>query len=85
MMSGGFLMMSLGLIAMLLVVVVPIALIVVLVWAFTRNTNPSFQRPLTPATAVGVSRFCAHCGAALQNGWSHCPQCGAPVQPGVDR
>lgn len=26
-----------------------------------------------------AKRFCSHCGAGLQEDWTHCPQCGAPV------
>ena len=26
-----------------------------------------------------AKRFCSHCGAGLQENWTHCPQCGAPV------
>lgn len=26
-----------------------------------------------------AKRFCSHCGAGLEEGWTHCPQCGAPV------
>ena len=26
------------------------------------------------------ARYCVHCGAGLQTGWTHCPQCGTPVQ-----
>ncbi len=26
------------------------------------------------------SRFCSHCGAGLESDWTHCPQCGAPIQ-----
>ena len=85
MMSGGFFMMGVGLIAMLLVVVIPVALVAVLVWAFTRTNNPSVQLPVTPAPASPGGRFCSHCGAALQSDWSHCPQCGATIQPGVDQ
>ncbi len=37
----------------------------------TNNPNPGENQP---------TRYCVHCGAGLQPGWSHCPQCGAPIQ-----
>jgi len=41
------------------------------------TSNPIDQ----PGQAVFAStRYCAHCGAGLQADWTHCPQCGAPVQ-----
>ena len=93
MMSGGMFMFGFGLIAMLLVIGLPVALIVVLIWALTRRGNSSApvlapvhqKRPvLAPALSpVNQSttqvRACAHCGTALQADWSHCPQCGAQV------
>jgi len=27
-----------------------------------------------------AKRSCSHCGAGLQEGWTHCPQCGAPIE-----
>jgi len=29
-----------------------------------------------------VKRVCSHCGAGLQEDWTHCPQCGAPIESG---
>jgi len=79
MMFGGLLMMSFGLIALVLVIAIPIVLITVLVWAVTKRG----QTPPVPVPAgLGnhpFQRACSHCGAALQTGWTHCPQCGAPV------
>ena len=79
MMYGSFFMPGLMGIAMLLVIGLPVALIVVLIWAVSRRANsiaPAFlniQQKTTPA------HFCSHCGTALQPGWSNCPQCGAQV------
>lgn len=42
------------------------------------NINqPSEKREQVPS--LDVKRFCSHCGAGLPEGWTHCPQCGAPV------
>jgi hypothetical protein len=30
-------------------------------------------------TGPDTKRFCSHCGAGLQEDWTHCPQCGAPA------
>lgn len=30
-------------------------------------------------TDPDAKRFCSHCGAGLQEDWTHCPQCGAPI------
>jgi predicted amidophosphoribosyltransferase len=54
-------------------------LIVVLIWALTRHGNSSAAMPAPVLQSTANSRSCSHCGAALQAGWSHCPQCGAPV------
>ncbi len=85
MMSGGLFMMGFGLIAMLLVVAIPIILIGVLVWALTRHPSPVVPTPNAPVTAGIPGNFCSHCGAGLQSGWSHCPQCGAPIGAGVNK
>ncbi len=79
MMSAGFFMMGFGLIAMLLVVILPIVLIGGLVWAFSGRSNPLRQEPAAPGTPVPTGRVCSHCGAGLQNGWTYCARCGAPV------
>ncbi len=79
MMTGGTFMLGFGLIAMLLVIGLPVAVIAALVWALTRTGNPS--RPATAgASAAGsTQKACSHCDTPLQSGWSHCPQCGAPI------
>ena len=79
MMNGGFFMMGFGLLAMLLVVILPIVLIGVLVWALTQKNNPANPTPLATYPTATTGRFCANCGTPLQTGWSHCPQCGAPA------
>ena len=83
MMSGGIFMMGFGLIVLFLLVAIPVVLIGVLVWAFTRNPNPAIRQPMVPFIGPAAGRFCSHCGAGLQDGWSHCPQCGAPVGSGA--
>jgi len=82
MMSGGIFMMGFGLIALLLVVTLPIVLIAVLIWASTRNERPLSQAPAIPYMPTVGGRACSHCGATLQTGWSHCPQCGTPIEKG---
>ena len=79
MMFGGMFMMLFGLLALLLVMAVPAALIGVLAWALTRNGNtPKVVTTLVP-TQVTAQKACTNCGAALQPGWKACAQCGAPV------
>jgi uncharacterized membrane protein len=83
-----------GLLILLLVIGLPILLVVMLfiggsgilqrmthpasVQQTTQNAYPSATRLSKPAEAP--SRYCAHCGAGLQSNWTHCPQCGAPIQ-----
>ncbi len=39
------------------------------------------QAPQQAASPAGpFAHTCSHCGAGLQPDWTHCPQCGAPVQ-----
>jgi zinc-ribbon domain len=79
MMFGSVFMLGFGLIAMLLFIGLPVALIVVLIWALTRAGNfsaPAFTHVNQSAASV---RTCPHCGTALKADWSHCPQCGAQV------
>jgi hypothetical protein len=79
MMFGGMSMMFFGLLALLLVITVAAALIGVLVWALTRNGNtPKVVNTSVPAQMTS-QKACTNCGAALQPGWKHCAQCGAPV------
>ena len=94
MMFGGGLMMVMGLLVMLLVFGLPVLLIVVLAGGLTgflqkqNRLSDGVQRPLPVAsnpavqpekTATSAPRYCVHCGAGLQADWTHCPQCGAPV------
>jgi hypothetical protein len=94
MMLGGGLMLGLGLLVMLLLIGIPILLVIVLLGGTTgllRNQNHPvtvWQNPLPvlnnpviqpgqPATPS--ARYCSHCGAGMQADWTHCPQCGAPI------
>ncbi len=79
MMFGSVFMLGFGLIAMLLVVGLPVALIVALIWALTRRGNYSAPVPASVRQSIATARTCSHCGTALQADWSHCPQCGAQV------
>lgn len=76
MMFGGLFMMIFGALVVILVFGGSAALIAGLIWVFIRNRNAATPAPVpfSPASAA-----CSHCGAALQPGWSHCPQCGAAV------
>ncbi len=95
MMLGGGLMMGLGLLFLLLIIAIPVMFVIVLAggsigFLQKRNTSPTvYQTPISSTSApvtqsaqagASPSRYCAHCGAGLQPDWSHCPQCGAPVQ-----
>jgi hypothetical protein len=61
-------------IMMVLLLGLPVALVVALIWALTKRPgSPVSVSSQTPA------RACSHCGAGVQTGWTHCPQCGAPV------
>ena len=86
MMVGGGLMILFGLLFMLLVIGLPILLIVAAVagvWGLSTRrsglaaSSPGYDRPVVPTAPF--TRFCSHCGQGLQAGWTHCPQCGAPV------
>jgi uncharacterized OB-fold protein len=79
MMSGGVYMLGFGLIAMVLVVAVPVALISLLIWVLTQRNNSPVAMPVSVHSGSPYARSCSHCGAALQPGWNHCAQCGAPV------
>jgi len=81
-----------GLIVLLLLIAIPVLFIWLIVGGsglIRRTTQtasgPQVAQPVdTPAPqqnnpAKSISRQCANCGAGLQVGWSHCPQCGAPV------
>jgi hypothetical protein len=79
MMFGSTFMLGFGLLAMVLVIGLPIALIVLLVWALTRKGNSSAPAFLNIPQKNGPAHFCSNCGTTLQPGWSNCPQCGAQV------
>jgi hypothetical protein len=83
-----------GWLIMLLLLVLAIVLIVLLVgvaagwfkdWnkstLLGQNQPPMSSPPMnyTPI-APQADRYCSHCGAGLQSDWTHCPQCGAPIQ-----
>jgi uncharacterized iron-regulated membrane protein len=77
-----------GLIILLIIgflVLVILGIVVVGVYIYNRNKSSTthsqgYQVVATPNPAVPKSdRYCVHCGAGLQAGWSHCPQCGAPI------
>ncbi len=46
------------------------------------TVNPTDYRPTMSqnSSVETISRTCTNCGAGLQSNWSHCPQCGAPIQ-----
>ena len=81
-------MMIFGFLFLLLVVaVLVVGVIAGLVWLnrtnrqgkpFNENQDIEKREQITGPEA---KRFCSHCGAGLQEGWTHCPQCGAPVGP----
>jgi hypothetical protein len=79
-------MMGFGFLFMLLLIALPIVGIVALViWLNNTNLqgNPSSPNPPSEkreqANGPEMKRVCSHCGAGLQEAWTHCPQCGAPV------
>ena len=72
-----------GWIIMLFVLGLPILLIVVLVAGAVKlfdQRPPAAYMPPAAATPAPAARYCAHCGQGLQAGWSHCPNCGAPLE-----
>jgi uncharacterized paraquat-inducible protein A len=79
MMFGSVFMFGFGLIAMLLVIGLPVALIAALVWALARRGNSFVPAPIPTHQSAASARACPHCGTTLQAGWYHCPQCGAQV------
>jgi hypothetical protein len=95
MMLGSGMMLGFGLLIMLLLIGLPILLGVALLggtgvlfrsrnqpptaWQAPQQrmaSNPGAQ-PVQPPSAP--ARYCSHCGAGLQADWTHCPQCGAPI------
>lgn len=93
MMFGGGMMIGVGLLMMLLVFGLPTLLVIALVGGaagFLQKQNRSVivgQKPLPVDNQVvrpdqpvpAPSRYCTHCGGGLQADWTHCPQCGAPI------
>jgi hypothetical protein len=79
-------MMGFGFLFMLLLVAIPLVGIVALVFWLNNanqqgnklNTNPPSKKR-EQANGPELKRFCSHCGAGLQDGWTHCPQCGAGI------
>jgi hypothetical protein len=83
-----------GLLMMFVVVGLPILLVVLLVVAAAgyipnlarngsgvQNQSPVYQPAMVSISpATHVARYCSHCGTGMQSEWTHCPQCGAPVQ-----
>jgi hypothetical protein len=87
-------MFGMGFLLMLLVIGLPLLLVVVLasgLIGILQNQNRHADLGQTPKSVVATpvpqpgetiaipARYCAHCGASLQSGWTHCPQCGAPA------
>jgi hypothetical protein len=82
-----------GLLMMLLVIGLPVLLLILLLGGaagILQNKNQSVStnqdqspvyRPMlnSNASALASSRYCSHCGVGLQSDWTHCPQCGAPI------
>lgn len=91
MMFGMF---GLGWLMMLIVIGIPILLVILFVAGaagFVQNranspsvyqNHPQVSQPAVYAnpSATTATRYCSHCGAGLQTDWTHCPQCGAPIQ-----
>jgi len=69
----------------LFVVILVVGVIAGLAWLDKNNRQWnlfSVNQPSDKREQVAdpeVRRFCSHCGTGLQAGWTHCPQCGAPV------
>lgn len=87
MMLGGGMMLGLGLLAMLIVIGLPILLVIAIiagVWGLSGRRAGPTSWPPTPGASTSTpssARYCIHCGQGLQTAWTHCPQCGAPVEP----
>jgi zinc-ribbon domain len=87
-------MFGLGWLIMLLVIGIPVLLVILVVagaagllqnraqsMPAAQNQAPVYQSTgVTPPAANPAARYCSHCGAGLQSGWTHCPQCGAPIE-----
>lgn len=86
--------MMLGFLLMFLMMGLPVVLVVLLfaggIGAFQYLEHSAPKQSILPYGAnagplpekpAGIfSRYCSHCGAGLQPDWTHCPQCGAPIQ-----
>ena len=79
-------MMGFGFLSMLLVIALPIVgVIALVVWLSNANRqgnlfgmNPPTEKREQPESS-GTNRSCLHCGAGLQEDWTHCPQCGVEI------
>lgn len=83
-----------GWLMMLLVIGFPLLLVVVLLVGLagylqnrtnnipaTMNQTSTYRQATSSSLLVApAARYCSHCGAGLQSDWTHCPQCGAPIQ-----
>jgi ABC-type uncharacterized transport system YnjBCD permease subunit len=46
-----------------------------------QNQSPAYQPAMNSRLPIiTTTRYCSHCGTGLQSEWTHCPQCGAPIQ-----
>jgi hypothetical protein len=58
---------------------IPLALFGLLLWGAYTYGRRSLVRTTTPAPAAESPvppHACAKCGASVQDGWKHCPECG---------
>ena len=79
-------MMGFGFLIMLFLILIPLVGIVVLaivLYNANRQGTPfslgSSREKREQAGIPETERVCSHCGAGLQEEWTHCPQCGAPA------
>jgi hypothetical protein len=94
MMFGVFGMFGFGWLMMFVMIGLPILLVVLLVAVAadflpdlahsanaTQNLSPVYQPAMNSRLSLTTAtRYCSHCGTGLQSEWTHCPQCGAPIQ-----
>jgi hypothetical protein len=88
-------MFGLGWLFMLLVIGLPVVILVMAlvgrgdqlrqIWTprASVQSDPSVSAPMQVDRDPAITpptRYCSHCSAGLQAEWSHCPQCGAPIQ-----
>ncbi len=87
-------MMIFGFLMMVAVIAIPLLLIALLVggsagifqrWAHNTGSPTSSYTPVQPTSNnipdhTPATKYCSHCGAGLKADWTHCPQCGAPVE-----